>query len=134
MCIRDSLGTDAGNRHRTDVLALGGRHVLQPVGLVGVDDDLSATVTDRPRQGNDLDHVGATPKDAGGSDHYRWTLQSSLTAGRRTQIEVDDITRRQHRATSSRRQSAGSRDRVPSSPDGAPEVHAQPFDLSLIHI
>ena len=121
---------DSSHRHRPHMLTLSRRQLTESVGRVGFDHNLGPAVPDRPRQGNDLDDIGTTPKDSGSRHHHGRTLQTSLTAGRRPQVELDDITRRQHRAMLSRLRPAGSQDPGRSRPDGAHAGRGQPFRRS----
>lgn len=106
-------------RYRPHMLALGGRPSASPLAWSG-----STTISDPLSRiarvnGTTSTTLGPPRSTRGGRNHHRWTLQPSLAASRSAQIELDDITRRQHRAMLSRRQSAGSRDLDRSRPDAA---------------
>jgi len=99
-----AAATDSSTRrNRSEVLALGGRLDLQPVGVIRLDDDLRVKRPDGARQRHHLDHRGPGVKDPlRGHDDSR-AAKGSLPSLRRAELEIDDIIRGQHRATRSRR-------------------------------
>ena len=98
---------DTAHRHRADVLALCGRSGLEPVGAIRIDEDLG---TERPqgrREWHDLDHGRVAIEDPLRRDGDRGVRETGLAAYRKAKIELDNITRAQHRARPIRRHGAG---------------------------
>src|SRR5699024_5422053 len=92
------LCAHAWRRDGADVLALRGGVSSQAVAIIGFDGDLAAAFASRAGKGNYVNNVrSATENSLGGEDDSR-PSQTRLGAGRRAEIELDDVTRRQHRA------------------------------------
>jgi len=91
------------------VLALRGGDSSQAVAIIGFDGDLAAAFASRAGKGNYVNNVrSATENSLGGEDDSR-PSQTRLGAGRRAEIELDDVTRRQQRAKRVRPYAAGRR-------------------------
>lgn len=80
------------------VLALGSRWSTDPVLFVGFDHDLCAAAPEGPSKRYDLDHGGTAAQDYRRGHDHRRPEHAALGAGRRTEVELDDVTRRQNRA------------------------------------
>jgi hypothetical protein len=85
------------------MLALRRRPRLEAVEFAGLEDKLGATLANGAGQGHDVNHVRPTPQDSHRGHHDSRPTEPSLAAAGHPEVEVDNITRRQHPATPSRR-------------------------------
>ena len=100
------------------MLALRRRPRLKTIELVEVDDHLGATLANGAGQGHHLNDVGPTAQDSLRRHHDSRPTESSLAATGHPEVEVDNVTRRQHQARRSHRQLARLRGLEPWCLDG----------------
>lgn len=89
---------DSASRDGTDVLTLGDRCAIQPVFRIGVELHLRRKPSQLRCQRHDLNDTGPGVENPLGGYDDRWVAKSRLSAKRQPEIQLDDITRGQHRA------------------------------------
>jgi len=90
---------DPARRDGSYVLTLGRRSVAQSVCLVGFDENLRPETTDGGGERHDLDHVGLGFKNMLSGDDNGGMTKAGFSTGGGSQVESDDVTRGQHRAS-----------------------------------
>lgn len=81
-----------GGRHRSDVLALGARPMIQAVPVVGFDRNLGPEPTDGRCERDDVDDVGICIEDSLGCHHHSRMTEAGFPSRGRTEIYIGDIT------------------------------------------
>ena len=116
-----SRAFDSPRRHRSNVLALSRRQELETVRIIGIDLDLGGEPSKRRSEGDNLHNTRFCVEDSLCCHHDDWMAKPRFSSCGRTEIQVDDITRGQHRANQPLRRSDQREGRLRSGPGEADE-------------
>ena len=94
-----SRAFDSARCHSSNVLALSRRHEFETVRVVGIDLDLRREPSKRRSEGYHLHNTRFCVEDSLRCHHDGWMTKPRFSSCRRTEIQVDDVTRGQHRAS-----------------------------------
>jgi len=97
---------DPPGRYCPDVLALRSRLLLESTGVVRFDYYLRGKGSDGGGEGHDLDNGWLRIEDALSGDDHGGMAEAGLSTLWESEVEVDDVTRGQHRASRHRPWSA----------------------------
>ena len=110
---------------RTDVLTLSGRCVLETIGRVGINLDFRGESPKSRRERYNLNNTRFHVQDPLGGHHYGGMTKPGFGSCWQTKIQIDDITRGQHRANQPLQQSDPQKDQLRSGPDEGDAPRAQ---------
>jgi hypothetical protein len=114
-------------RYRANVLALSRRHLLETVRIVDIDLDLRGETSQRRSKGHNLHNTRICVQDRLRRHNDSRMSKPSFSSRRSAKIQLDDITRGQHRANQPLRRSNPEQDQPRSDPDEADEPQAQRY-------